>query len=373
MARGKIFSARVEGIAAGGAGIARLDGKSVFIDFTAAGDMASFRIEKDHKKWAEAELLEVLEPSPDRVRAACPHYGVCGGCSLQHINYAAQIKAKAAILGDAFKRIGGINPPEIKVYESEPFGYRNRVQLHRAENGGLGFRERKSPRIAAIEDCPVAEKGIREALKKGSLAAVGKARFAVYSRGDTFLHEGGKERGKVRILDREIAMDAGLFFQSNAAMLERLISDLGAAAGRADNRLPLADLYCGVGIFASFLGGRPGPGFPEIALFEESRAALSLARENMPEGKKLEFHARKDSEWIAAIKNREYGFMVLDPPRLGLCRQLRDCLAECGPALAAYVSCDPATLARDSRALLDGGYALEELAMYDFYPQTAHI
>jgi 23S rRNA (uracil1939-C5)-methyltransferase len=165
-------------------------------------------------------------------------------------------------------------------------------------------------------------------------------------------------------------MDVRVFFQSNAAMLELLIMDLMAVASKADKALPLADVYCGVGTFASFLGGE----FAEIDLVEENKTSLALARENMPAGKKVNYHALTDTAWSKTQKKiRAWGFMVLDPPRKGLSLAMRKFLVESGPELAAYVSCDPATLARDSRFLLEGGYALKELTLYDFYPQTAHI
>ena len=243
----------------------------------------------------------------------------------------------------------------------------------------LGFRERRSSALVALEDCPVADSGIRAALKGGSLRPPpDKERFTVYSRGTTFLAEGGLERGRVPLLGRELAMDVKVFFQSNAAMLELLIRDLIDAASAADRDLPLADLYCGVGTFASFLG----PLFAGIDLVEENKAAMALARENVSPGKaargKVNYVNLTDTAWVNTLKRQSkdpqrWGFMVLDPPREGLSGPLREFLAGSGPDLAAYVSCDPATLARDSRVLLEGGYKLKELTLYDFYPQTAHI
>jgi 23S rRNA (uracil1939-C5)-methyltransferase len=109
-------------------------------------------------------------------------------------------------------------------------------------------------------------------------------------------------------------------------------------------------------------------------MVEENKAALALARENMPQGKRVNYYALSDTAWgKTQEKGRSWGFMVLDPPRKGLSEAMRDFLAQSGPELLAYVSCDPATLARDSRFLLEGGYTLKGLTLYDFYPQTAHI
>jgi len=388
MTRGEIFTARVERIAAGGAGIARLNGKSIFIELTAPGDLVCFHIRNDHKNWAEGELVEITEPSSLRTVPVCHLYGRCGGCCLQHLCYEAQIEAKTEILRNAFTRIGKFTPPRITARGSVPFEYRNRVHFHclysdeNLSKPSLGFKERKSSRLVVLEDCPVADGGIRKALKAGTInAPPGRKRFTVYSRLNTFLSEGGTEQGRVTILDRELAIDAGVFFQSNAAALELLIRDIIALASNADRNLPMADIYCGVGTFSSFLCGNYNvndnyPGFSEIDLVEENKDALALARENV-RGKKVNFHALTDNAWVKSQGNdsasRHWGFMVLDPPREGLSGPLREFLARAGPDLMAYVSCDPATLARDSRSLLEGGYELKELTLYDFYPQTAHI
>jgi len=371
MARGEIFSARVERIAAGGAGVAGYEGKRVFIEFAAPQDLVRCQIIKDHKTWAEAELLEILQPSPQRVEPVCPLYGRCGGCALQHLNYEAQIEAKTAILKDAFSRIGGISLREIRLLKSLPFEYRNRMQFHKAACNRAGFKERKSSRLVVIDDCPVADKGIRKALLEKKIPPPrGKERFTVFSRQNTFLCEGAAEQGRVSVLDKEIAMNAGVFFQSNVTMLELLMVDLMAVAGKADKALPLADIFCGVGTFAAFLGGE----FPETDLVEENKDSIALARGNMPVGKKVNYYAMTDADWSKTQKKeRSWGFMVLDPPRKGLSLAMVEFLVRNGPELAAYVSCDSATLARDSRFLLEGGYKLEELSLYDFYPQTAHI
>jgi 23S rRNA (uracil1939-C5)-methyltransferase len=371
MASGEIFNARIERIAAGGAGLAVREGKRVFVEFAAPGDLVKCQLTKDHKTWAEAEILEILEASPQRVEPLCPLYGRCGGCTLQHLDYEAQIAAKTAILRETFFRIGGIVQNEIRLRKAAPFEYRNRMQFHRTACNHPGFKERKSSRLVVLDDCPVADSGIRKALREGKLLPPpGRERFAVFSGQKTFLCEGGTEQGRVSVLGRELAMDVRVFFQSNLAMLELLIGDLMAAASKADSTLPLADIYCGAGTFASFLGGE----FSEIDLVEENKTSLVLARENMPIEKTINYYALTDTTWTKTQKmGRTWGFMVLDPPRKGLSQAMREFLVESGPELAAYVSCDPATLARDSRFLLEGGYTLKDLTLYDFYPQTAHI
>jgi 23S rRNA (uracil1939-C5)-methyltransferase len=379
---GELFTAPVEGIAAGGEGMLRRGGKRVFMDLCAPGDTVTGRITETRRDWDRAELVAVEAPSPDRVTPPCPLFGRCGGCSLQHLAYEAQLRAKAAILKEAFTRIGGLVPPEPALIPSPPLEYRNRMQFHcitqfhragqsRGAAGALGLKARRSGEIVPLPDCPVADRGIREALRGRTLhPPPHRDRFAVYARGGLLLSEGGPERGTIRLLDRDITLEAGCFFQSNAAALESLIADLLRAAEGANPALPAADLYCGVGTFAAFLCRR----FSRIDLMERDRRALALARRNV-EGGGAEFFALEDGRWAETRKPaaRKYGFIVVDPPRQGFSPAMGRWLAESDCPLLACVSCDPATLARDSRLLREGGYRLAELRLYDFYPQTAHI
>jgi 23S rRNA (uracil1939-C5)-methyltransferase len=373
----ELLEVRIESIAAGGAGLARVDGKPVFIKSGIPGDKLVCRITKDHRSWAEAELIELLDVSKDRVHPVCGIYGICGGCNLQHLDYNAQLAAKTDILKDAFIRIGGVHPPEPIVIPSEPWEYRNRMQFHAIRESGKksagviwGLKSEKNASAVPVPDCPIADPGIRKLLgeeKKSLLTPLGKDRFTVYARCDLFLSEGANSRGKTRILDHEIALDASLFFQSNGAMLEKLIGDLLVIAEEADHSMPMADLFCGVGTFAAFLGKL----FPRSDLVEENKAAIALARENLPSGG--DFFAQRGEDWVKRNSPKGYGFIIVDPPRQGLNQNLALRLASEGPPLLLYVSCDPATQARDSKILTAGNYTLRELRFYDFYPQTAHI
>ena len=384
-----VFKAQIEKIAAGGAGLARLEGKSIFIEGSVPGETVLCRITEEHPSWSRAELLEIIEDSPDRVQPVCDFYGICGGCNLQHLSYTAQLAAKTVIIKDTFIHIGGFCPPEPLVFPSKPWGYRNRMQLHcirqlhciqQLPGQSWGLKAKKSNEIIPISGCPIADPGIQSLLRgtenqtQVPLPPPEKDRFTVYARDGLLLREGGIQRGKTRILDRELALDAGVFFQSNGTMLERLVMDLreiAAGLNSAGQSLPVADLYCGVGTFSVFLGEF----FPHIDLVEENKFSLALARENlMPliaAGTSTGFFAQRCENWVK--NRRRYGFIVADPPRQGLNPALTYWLKANGPPLLAYVSCNPATLARDSKILLAGGYKLTELRLYDFYPQTAHI
>jgi 23S rRNA (uracil1939-C5)-methyltransferase len=369
-----LLTAQIEKIAAGGAGLARIAGKTAFIAGSAPGETVRCRITAEHRSWVQADLVEVIEAGPDRVTPACALYGKCGGCNLQHLNYTAQLAAKTAILTEAFIRIGGFHPPQPTGFSAESWEYRNRMQFH-VTPASWGLKARKKSEIVPVPDCPIADPGIRAMLRTNGqnppslLAPPGRDRITVYARGGLFLSEGGTQRGAVRILDRELVLDAGVFFQSNAAMLEKLIADLREIAGTADRSLPMADLYCGVGTFAAFLGDL----FPHVDLVEENKTALTLARENLAPHTSTAFSAQRSEHWAEDTISRRYGCITADPPRQGFDPALARRLAADGPPLLAYISCDPATLARDSALLIKGGYTLKDLRWYDFYPQTAHI
>ncbi|MCL2834651.1 MAG: methyltransferase [Treponema sp.] len=379
MATGDMADCRIEGITATGSGLAHINNGCIFVDLTAPHDLVRVRITTEQKGWARADLLEILEPSPLRVQPVCPLCGNCGGCNLGHINYAAQLEAKKSILLESFIRTGGFTPPQIRVIPSPPIEYRNRVQFHtlRENRKIIGFMERRRNEIIPLPDCPVADPGIRDALKnpqKNLLKPpVQKDRFTVYSRGDVFLTEGTAGRGRILLgkkIEKEMTVDAGVFFQSNSIMLEFLLEDLIILAKKCDPGLPMADIYCGVGTFSVFLGDF----FENAVLVEENKIALGLARENTGV-KKREFYAVKADDWVKQknLAVKQWGLIVLDPPRTGLTNGIKQFLRVCKTQAVAYVSCDPVTLARDSRDLINSGFFLKELTLYDFYPQTSHI
>lgn len=393
VAIGDIYKLQLEGIAPGGDALGRFDGKPVFVEGGAPDEIILSRVVEEHKSWTRAELLEVIDPSPSRVNKTCVFYSQCGGCNLQHIEYNAQLKIKTSMLRDSFLRIGGFQPPEPEVFFSPQWEYRNRMQFHcfreKMQNENLqvrpnkselkfGLKGRRSGEIIAVSDCPVADPGIRELLKQGGNLPLPPEKdrfnvFSIFSAGNknaVFLNEGGNQKGKIKILEKEIFLDAGIFFQSNCIMLEKLILELRKIACSADHNLPMADLYCGVGTFAVYLSDM----FPKTILAEENRKAVGIARENL-KGTNVEFFALRDTDWERAFFRQRagFGFAVADPPRTGLSSKLAAFLAQKGPPVLAYVSCDAPSLARDSKILTNHGYKLKKLMLFDFYPQTAHI
>ncbi|MDR0410070.1 MAG: class I SAM-dependent RNA methyltransferase [Spirochaetaceae bacterium] len=333
----------------------------------------------------------------DGKNALCQYWGHCGGCPLQNLAYEEQLVRKKDFLRRAFLRSGISGIPEIKVFPSRPFEYRSRVQFHRSPQGTeaehpfkksrtrsltlsrekellCGFMTRNGSSAIAkfipVNDCLIAVPVIRDALKAGAIIPpVDRDRFCVYSGISGLLVEGRNSRGTVRVRQKDIIVDAGVFFQCNTALLESVIDEILLTAESAGLRFPAADFYCGVGTFAVFLQDI----FERVDLLESNAAALRLARENL-RSKNARFWGQTDTAWArGAGKRAHYSFAVADPGRQGLSEAMCHFLAS-GCELLCYVSCNPNALARDSVLLMEAGkLSLESLSFYDFYPQTNHV
>jgi 23S rRNA (uracil1939-C5)-methyltransferase len=343
----------------------------------------------------------------------CPYSGRCGGCPLLGIDYEEQLRQKKEALLQAFLHAGGLTVPDIRVIPSEPFGYRNRIQLHRVpvdtppdrsaylsgklkrgsgrarplrlerrRESAVGFMSRGgragNTAIVPVDDCLVASPSIRQALRTGGIVPpVDRDRFCVFGGDSGLLVEGINSRGMARIRQKDITVDAGVFFQSNEALLESLIDEVLAASEGARKDLPAADFYCGVGTFAIFLQEC----FERIDLLESNRDALRLARENV-RANGARFFGQSDTVWALNTGKsvcEPYGFAIADPGRQGLSAAMARFLGAASKILC-YVSCNPSALARDAAILTSrghgsqkGGLRLESLSFYDFYPQTSHI
>ena len=330
----------------------------------------------------------------------CPYFGNCGGCSLQHTTYDEQVAEKSRLLGTLMEAaLQAAHPPDgstplmppLEVVPSpSPLEYRNRVELHRlpcnpparrvkklnlpraaAALPRAGFMAKKSGAVVPVTDCPVAVPEIRAALQRGLLTPPpDKDRWTVFGKDGLLLTEGGKSRGKITLLDKTITVDAGVFFQSNAVLLEKLIGDIVALAHEAGGG-QCWDLYSGIGTFALFLQDY----FSSLLLMEANKAALALARENV--GPAAGVFALDDTAWAREMGKRTRletpAFVCADPPREGLSPELRRFLIRVRPRTLAYISCNPRALQRDTQELVSGGFTLQKLCLYDFYPQTPHI
>ncbi len=393
-AAGASFETRIEKLVPGGDGLARLDGRVVFIPFTLPGEKVRARVTEAKKDFLRAVPLEILAPSPDRAAPPCPVFGRCGGCDWQHIAPPAQLRHKLALAEDALRRVGGLSFPGLSIEGGEPWRYRNRVQIHRDASGAAGFLGRASHDLVAIRDCPISRPAFDPLFAPAAPAAgpgarfpgsrpfAGTRRFAAWSHplpegGDFLVSADPAAAGLCRtgeaaeiaapLLGKTLRFDLRCFFQSNVEMTARLVP---YALEGLSGRLAL-DLYCGVGLFGTFLADR----FEHVLAVEENPAALEYARRNI--GVTHGFLRGRVEELLRAergpLAEAKPDAIVVDPPRTGLDRAVAAFLIAKRPARLVYVSCDPVTLARDLKSLLAAGFALEDLRLFDFYPQTAHV
>jgi 23S rRNA (uracil1939-C5)-methyltransferase len=405
----------VRAIAAGGAGVADLpDGRVAFVHRTAPGDRARVRVTAAKPTWARAALVELTSPGPGRRRAPCPYYERCGGCTLEHLEYAEQLRWKGRIVADALTRIGGM-PVDAPAVEPSPreFRYRNRVTftLRRLRGGRVlaGFHELEDPdRLVDLDGAcllpddaiALAWEGLRAAWGEGAERLPDGARLRLTLRsvvgGVVLLVDGGagswtpdvllnavpglvvvwhQESGATTPvlmagdarahedwLGEPVRPGARAFLQVNREAAERLHAAVLDAVGPARG-LTVVDAYCGVGVYGRALA-RAGARVTGIELDPEAAAA---AGERAPDGFTV---------LPGAVEARLPGalpadLVIVNPPRAGLHEAVPRLLDGAQVARVVYVSCDPATLARDLKRL--EGYRLVALRSFDLFPQTAHV
>lgn len=354
-------------LVAGGEGLGYAAGKAVFVPGVLAGEKVRVRMVQRRKDFDRAALLEVLEPSPHRVSPPCRLAGVCGGCDWLHIGYEEQLAQKVNIMREALLRTGRMARDVIEIEPSAPLGSRSRAQVHRDSDGRLGYMGAGSNRIVPVDTCPIVVRPLNGVFDGSVRVPASLGRFTVFSSGDGAAAEGMDDDRTLtaRVCGREIAFSVGCFFQSNLAVLDKLVP--WALEGLAGSTA--ADLYSGVGLFGSFLSGH----FSRITCVESSAMSLSYARRNVV-GSAHEFFPMSVEEWITSGAARgPFDAAVVDPPRPGLGPGVRAWLCGTEVRRLVYVSCNPVTLARDLGQLCEKAFDLDDLRLFDFYPQTSHI
>lgn len=368
----------VDRMATGGRGVARLDGRVVFVDGAVMpGERVRATVSADKGRFLEAKVREILEPSPERVAPRCGHFGVCGGCSWQHIPYARQLEIKRDLLEDSFRRLGKLASwPEIRVVSGEPWGTRNRAQFQPASAGQpWGFFEAGSRRTVSLRECPVLSsdlQGVWNELRGAEADPLADRRersaFAWGAQGRCAVALPGAEAPvvDVEILGRHLRFPVDGFFQSNLALVPAMVETaLDGLSGRR-----ALDLYCGVGLFAAFLEER----FERVDAVESDPRSARFGPGNL---RTAVYHDAWAEEWVeselAAGRLSDVDAVVVDPPRQGLTDRAVRAVLDIGPRHLRYVSCGHDTLARDLRHLVDAGYDLVRVALVDLYPQTPHL
>ena len=389
------FEMTVEKLVYGGEGLGRLEGRAVLAPFVLPGERVRVRGVGEKPGLLRTRVLEVLAAAPQRVPAPCPYFMRCGGCHYQHAPYEMQLAQKRAILEDQLARIGKFPAGaigEIRTLAADPWGYRNRVQL-RVADGALGYREAQSHKLCRIAQCPIASPAINRAI--GILQGMlGDPRWPRFVRSiELFTNETEMQLNVVEA-DRPVArrffdwcaecipgmvpdaldypaagrvwrVSRGSFFQVNRFLIDELVhTALEGAAGRT-----ALDLYAGVGLFSLELAARCG----EVTAVESgARAAADLRFNAERSGIALRVEQAAAEAWMAALETAP-DFILMDPPRAGIGRQMVERLGQLRPARLALVSCDPATLARDLAGLTSAGYKVDRLTLVDLFPQTYHL
>ena len=336
---------RIEDVAFGGKGVARENGKAVFIPFTIEGELVSAKITREKKQFAEAEIVDLREKSPHRVEAPCPYFGRCGGCAYQHIDYAHQLHIKAHQVGDVLRRIGKLKDVPMRPIIPSPleYGYRNRITVH-ADNGMIGYFRRDSHQLIDVKRCPIAMEEVNRELADLRSRDVRDGHYTL------------RARSGPRI-----------FSQTNdgvANALRDLILDLVPP-----NQELLIDAFCGAGFFAKALLEK----FERVIGIDWDRFAITAAKENAS-AKETYIAGSVDNELYAALAKAvlEKTTVIVDPPATGLSASLRKAIVDFAPATVIYVSCNPATLARDL-AEFAPRFKIESATPLDMFAQTAEI
>lgn len=394
----------VDGFTHGGEGVVRIEGKAVFVPGTIPGERVRVRVVDDRKRWARAQLVEVLDASPDRVDPPCPYVPECGGCDLQHITPDAQRRLKRRVVVEQLERLGGLTDPPVA--EVRPVGpdtrYRTRALMHADEEGRLGFHRAASDEVVPIDECLVLSEdaqAVRDAVGDDTGAAEVQVR-AHASTGtraavlhpdpdaplsmpagdmDLLLAQPDGQTMAFRgdgVLAEEVAgctfqFDASAFFQVSPGGAAAIVEEVLAAAGEVAGA-HVWDLYAGVGLISVPLARA---GADVLAVEGHAKAVEWLGRNADDNGVGDRVHpVRADVRAFAEQPDHEPpDVVVLDPPRTGAGEATCRRLAEQRPGAIVYVACDPAALARDAAALTEHGYRMTSAVPLDLFPMTHHV
>jgi 23S rRNA (uracil1939-C5)-methyltransferase len=402
----------------GGNFLARHDGKAIFVPLALPGEQARIRIAENTSGYSTAELTEIMTPAPERITPRCPHFGSCGGCNYQHTDYGTQLAFKQAILRETLERAGFSAPAEIAMLAADPWAYRNRIRVAFDAAGSPGYRGRRSHSVIPIRECPIAAPLLVSAAKaaaetlarvpanlrppevllfcdptESALLATFFTAEPAQLRLDSIakaLHDripalqgaelatGGRPGHPPRTLAQwgataltypaagfEYRVDHGAFFQVNRWLIDAFVANV--VHGHSGN--VAWDLFAGVGLFARQLTLQ----FDKVVAVESATASISALAANLS-GTSGEAVPTSTLEFMRQNRTGPRpDLIVVDPPRTGLGAEIAGLLIEVAAPHLTYVSCDPATLARDLRVLLAGGYTIASVTLADLFPQTFHL
>ena len=355
----------IHDLAFGGEGVGRIDEFVVFVPFVITGETVEAEITEVKKNFARANLLRVITPSPERVAPECQYFGACGGCQYQHIDYLAQLRFKHKQVADLFERVGKISRAVVAPVLPcpSPYGYRNRIMIRSQWNGPakkleIGFIRTDNKFVEDIEECKIAEPALNEQI--------------------THVRANPPPKGGIKVVLRvqpenwEVPRDS--FFQNNFFLLPKLVETVREFL-QAGGARHLIDLYCGVGFFGIEAAGV----VDSFVGVEYDQLAIAAARQNAAsrEINNGEFVAAKVEAILPELLQKfsaDKTAVILDPPRKGCWPETLELLRQTRPAQVIYVSCHPATMARDLNILCaDGVFELARVQPLDMFPQTQHV
>lgn len=377
----------IERIVPGGLGLGHAERMTVMVPFTAPGETVRVAIDRVRGNTAFGSVVEVVEPGPARLEPRCPHFGYCGGCDFQHLAYEAQLEAKREIVLDCFRRIGGITLDPFEVVGSpKAYGYRTRVDWAvDLAQPALGYHKRASSEIFDATDCPIldpaldaARELLRQKLHADELAVDGDIQGAVS--GEVVVTSPRLDEFPSGLLITEVngeryGHDATTFFQANFSILPEFVRYVveQATERNAHQAGEAIDLFSGVGLFTLPLARV----FDHVTGVEGDARAGSYAHENAKAAglTNVAISGLPVEQWVRrrGAKMERPSVVVLDPPRAGLEPPVVASLIAMGCERLVYVSCDPATLARDVKAFMEGGYMVDAVRVFDMFPQTRHV
>ena len=401
----KEYAVSIDSVSSDGNGVARIDGMAVFVPYTTKGDEVKIKITNMKKRFAEGVVTEIIVPSPDRVTPDCFNYEQCGGCQLRHITYERQLDIKKEIVENAMRRIGGFKDFSVDeiIGMENPTRYRNKTIFH-ADKTGIGFYSSKSHTVAPVSDCAI---GMEEnaAIIKAAVKFDVKEIFTRKSFStdeimvvvtaenigvDEFVKSLLRACGKiisvylndVKIYGADTITDTlcGIkfnispesFFQVNPVQTEKLYAKALEYAD-LDKTMTVMDIYCGIGTI-SLCAARKAKRVIGVEVVER---AISDAKENAKLNgiQNAEFHAGGAEKIVPYLikSNEKPDVVILDPPRSGSDEKTLVAIIKAKPKRIVYVSCNPATLARDAWFLADNGYEIKHATAVDLFPHTNHV
>jgi 23S rRNA (uracil1939-C5)-methyltransferase len=396
------FELELTDMAHGGTALGRHEGRVIFVPYAIPGETVRVRPGEGKARYAYAGLIEVLHPSPHRIEPRCRHFGTCGGCHFQHIAYPAQLKFKTDVVRDQLERVGKFTDPPVRETLASPaeWGYRISATFHPSQEGVLGYWSPVEERVIPIYECHIIQSILWQLFEDMDLDLTGILHVTLRVGGDDDLLVAletedveppplevdfpvsvamvlptGEAANLVgdnylveRCAGRDWRVSAGSFFQVNLDAAEHLVSLVDRMSALSGHEVVL-ELYSGVGLFTATLAAAG----QRVIGIESNPDAVSDAAVNLEETDNVELYQGPVEEVLPALTGIPFDVVVIDPPRGGVDPTVIDSLLEIRASRIVYVSCDPATFARDARRLARGGYRLHEVSPVDMFPQTYHI